>query len=314
MGKFNLNWLTFPLFISIVIGVGLYLGYRLPVLFRLGELDLLTDYALFNIMVTFCNITIRANLIVKQVNPKQMYLTILFPFFSMFLFWFGSGYYWQLYASIIGLFTHLPFIWDSLRDIWCNVNNNTMTMPYGGTTTCYKTNPSELSSGGGGSSDGINNTGGGSSSTGGGSSAGASSTGGGSVSCTAHTASTNISDKDAFLDRMYEVVNQLKKDLEDDAFQLVGYNEHKAVKEIRQNFPVIDDKDVPKTVLPCLRFYNLKCKALMEHKIIETCGVKFPDSTAKPDLSVEWQKARLASVSEQCSEAMGKYYNTLPRV
>ena len=60
------NWFTYPLFISIATGVGLYLGYRLPLRFMLGELDLLTYYALFNLILTLCNITIIAYLTGKK--------------------------------------------------------------------------------------------------------------------------------------------------------------------------------------------------------------------------------------------------------
>ena len=168
IGKFNLNWFTFPLFISIIIGVGLYLAYRLPMHFMLGQLDLLTYYPLFNLMVTLCSIVTIASLKGNQIKPIQLYLAMFFAFFAIFLFWFGSGYLRELHASVFVFFTYLPFIWDSLKDIWYTIKDNTMTMPYGGSTTCYKTTPSGLSSGGGGSSAGASSTGGGASSTGGG--------------------------------------------------------------------------------------------------------------------------------------------------
>lgn len=83
--KFNLNLFTFPLFISIVVGVGLYLAYRFPMRFMLGQLNLLTYYPLLNLMITLCSITIIANLIGKKVKPIQLYLAIFFTFSALFL-------------------------------------------------------------------------------------------------------------------------------------------------------------------------------------------------------------------------------------
>ena len=301
IGKFNLNWFTLPLFISITIGVGLYLAYRLPMHFMLDQLDLLTYYPLFNLMVTLCSIITIASLKGKQIKPVQLYLAMFFAFFTMFLFWFGSGYLRELHASVFVFFTHLPFIWNCLKDIWYTIKDNTMTMRYGGSTTCYKTTPSGLSSGGGGSSAGAGNTGGGATS------AGASSTGGGSGPGGAGP--TNISDAKALIERS----SQLDKDLMDNAFVLKGNLQQEKAEEIIKKFPKIDSRDVPSTVLPYLSFFNLKCRALQELMLIETCGVKLENSTITPDLALAWRKAKLDSISEECSETMTKYYDTLPR-
>ena len=251
-------------------------------------------------MIALCSIIIMASIKGKETKPIQLYLAIFFTFFAMFLFWFGSGYYRELCASLFVFFTNLPFIWESLKD-------NTMTMPYGGSTTCYKTTPSGLSSGGGGSSAGIGSTGSGSSagviSTGG----SASGTGGGSG--TGDASSTNILNAKALIERS----SQLDKDLTDDAFVLKGNMQQEAVKEIAKKFPRIDGRDVPSSVLPYLSFYNLKCRALQEHMVIEACGVKLENSTTKPELALAWRQAKLASISEECSDTMNQYYNTLPR-
>ena len=297
------NWFTYPLFISIIIGVGLYLAYRFPMYFMLGQLDLLIYYPLFNLMITLCSIIIMASLKGKETKPIQLYLAIFFTFFAMLLFWFGSGYYRELYASFFVFFTNLPFIWESLKD---------NTMPYGGSTTCYKTTPSGLSSGGG-SSAGIGSTGSGSS-AGAGAGAGVSSTGSsasgtGGGSGTGDASSTNILNAKALIERS----SQLDKDLADDAFVLKGNIQQEAVKEIAKKFPRIDSRDVPSSVLPYLSFYNLKCRALQEHMVIEACGVKLENSTTKPELALAWRQAKLASISEECSDTMNKYYNTLPR-
>ena len=171
IGKFNLNCMlrnTFPLFIPIVIGVGLYLGCRLPMRFMLGQLDLLTYYALFNLMVTLCSITIIANLIGKQVKPIQLYLAIFFAFFAMFLFWIGSGYSRELSASLFMLFSYLAFIWDNLKDICDSIKGNRITMGGERDNINYYKPPKDGPIGGGSSSTGAassSNTGGGSSST-----------------------------------------------------------------------------------------------------------------------------------------------------
>ena len=42
----------------------------------LGELDLLTYYALFNLVVSLCSMTIIANILGKQISPKSIYLAV----------------------------------------------------------------------------------------------------------------------------------------------------------------------------------------------------------------------------------------------
>ena len=105
------NWFTYPLFISIATGVGLYLGYRLPLRFMLGELDLLTYYALFNLIVTLCSITIIGNLIGEKINPKRMYLAgFTAIIFTLLKYYFGDFRYKELYASLTYLLAHLPLL------------------------------------------------------------------------------------------------------------------------------------------------------------------------------------------------------------
>ena len=114
--KFNLNWFTYPLFISIATGVGLYLGYRLPLRFMLGELDLLTYYALFNLIVTLCSITIIANLIGEKINPKRMYLAGFTAIIITLLIYYSKDFrYKDLYASLTYLLVHLSLLGEVLR-------------------------------------------------------------------------------------------------------------------------------------------------------------------------------------------------------
>ena len=115
MAKFNLNWFTYPLFISIATGVGLYLGYMLPLRFMLGELNLLTYYPLFNLIVTLCRITIIANLIGKKINPKRIYLAVFTAIIiTLLIYYSGDFRYKQLYGSLTYLLVDLSLLWEVL--------------------------------------------------------------------------------------------------------------------------------------------------------------------------------------------------------
>ena len=294
VGKLNLNWFTFPLFISIIIAAGLYLGYRFPIHFMLGKLDLLTYYPLFNLMITLCSIIIIANLTGKQIKPTQLWFAIFFALFTMLWFLFGSAYYHELYASCILLFTHGCLIWESLNNIWYNIKNNAIPMSYAGYATLYKTTPSDLSSGGGGSSSGVGSAGGGSAGVG--SSSGVGSTGGGA-------GSANEIDHKVLMER----VKQMDKDLKDNTLDLKGSIDLKTEEEIAAKFPVIDGRDVPKIVRPYLSFYYIKSRALYELMILEACKIE----NSKPGLSLAWRKTMLNNISDECTDNMTKYYNTL---
>ena len=111
MAKFNFNWFKYPLFISIATGVGLYLGYRLPMRFMLGELDFLTYHALFNLIVTLCSIIIIANLIGEKINPKRMYLAgFTAIIITLLLYYFGNFPYRELCVSLSYLLVYLPLL------------------------------------------------------------------------------------------------------------------------------------------------------------------------------------------------------------
>ena len=111
ISKSNVSFLTSPLCIFIIIGVGLHLAYRLPMRCMLGQLDLLTWYALFNLMVTLCGIMIIANLKGKQVKPVQVYLTVVFAFVVTFLTWYANGHHSDLCAFLVMLSTCLSYLW-----------------------------------------------------------------------------------------------------------------------------------------------------------------------------------------------------------
>lgn len=131
-------------------------------------------------------------------------------------------------------------------------------------------------------SEGASSGGGGvgsSSGTGGASSSG---TGGASSSATGDAGSTNVLDPNALIERK----SVLEKDLMDDSFILKGNMQQQVVQDIAKKFPVIDARDVPRSILVYLSFYNIKCRALQEHMIIESCDIKLDNSTTKPELAL----------------------------
>ena len=147
MAKFNLNWFTYPLFISIATGVGLYLGYRLPLRIMLGELDLLIYRALFNLIVTLCSMTIIANLLGIKINPMRMYLAgFTAIIFTLLLYYFGNFPYKELCASLSYLLLHLQLLWDIKTYIYMHT---TPTLP-----TLYARGPSSGTASGSGTAGG----------------------------------------------------------------------------------------------------------------------------------------------------------------
>lgn len=77
----------------------------------LGELDLLTYYALFNLIVTLCNITIIANLTDKKINPKRMYLAgFTAIIITLLRYYSGDFRYKELYAFLTYLLVHLSLL------------------------------------------------------------------------------------------------------------------------------------------------------------------------------------------------------------
>ena len=74
----------------------------------LGELDLLTYYGLFNLVVTLCSIIIIANLRGKQIKSIQLYLAIFLAFFATFLIWYANGCYHGLLAFLVVFSAQLP--------------------------------------------------------------------------------------------------------------------------------------------------------------------------------------------------------------
>ena len=87
----------------------MYFGYRLPLRFMLGELDLLTYYALFNLVVSLCSMTIIANILGKQISPKSIYLAVFIAIIiTLLMYYFGDFRFIELYASLTYLLVHLP--------------------------------------------------------------------------------------------------------------------------------------------------------------------------------------------------------------
>ena len=284
--------LTFSLLTTIAIGIGFSLAYRIPTRFMLGQLDLLQYYALFNVIITLCSITAIAYVKGKNVSSRQLYIAIFFAFSVPLLIWYVDGDYKELYASLQYLFAHLPLVWNSIKD------NRMIMGPQSLPLTLSKIGSEGASSGGGGV--------GSSSGTGGASSSG---TGGASSSATGDAGSTNVLDPNALIERK----SVLEKDLMDDSFILKGNMQQQVVQDIAKKFPVIDARDVPRSILVYLSFYNIKCRALQEHMIIESCDIKLDNSTTKPELALAWRKAKLASISEECSETMTRINDALPR-
>ena len=296
--RFNLNLFTFTLSLSIIIGVGLYLAYRFPMHFMLGKLDLLIYYPFFNLMITLCSITIIANLKGKQVKPVQLYLAILFALFALFLFWYGCDYYRELYASLFMLFTDLPSTWNSIKDIWYNIKDNKIIMSYDGFTTCSKTTPSGLPSGGGGSS-----TGAGASSSSTGAGASSSSTGAGASSSQAgSSSSTNPPDGIAIIARNI----QISRDLDDNSLISKYGVQSSIIESIKQRFPMKDPQNVPNSVTLYASFYNLKCKTLIELTALK-------DLSIQGDSALTSRIAKLDNMSNECSQRMDQYEQSLNR-
>ena len=115
--KSNLTSLKLPLYIYIIIGVGLYLSYRFPIRFMLGQLDLLTLYALFNLIITLCSITILTYLKGKQVKLIQLHFAVLFALIVTFLTWYANGHHHDLCAFFIILSTCFSSIWPSIMTL-----------------------------------------------------------------------------------------------------------------------------------------------------------------------------------------------------
>ena len=83
----------------------------LPLRFMLGELNLLTYYPLFNLIVTLCRITIIANLIGKKINPKRIYLAVFTAIIiTLLIYYSGDFRYKQLYGSLTYLLVDLSLL------------------------------------------------------------------------------------------------------------------------------------------------------------------------------------------------------------
>ena len=208
--KINLNCFTFSLLISQVISVGMCLGYKLPIRFMLGELDLLVFYPFFNVIITLCAIAMISYLNGNRLEFTKLYMKIFFVFFVPFLVWYVSGIYHELYPTLLALFI-------AVHDI-----RTTMTMGgYNGSRNCYKI-ISEGSTGGGsagvGRSSGVGSTGGGSAGQASTSRPQASSSGGGSAgqaSTSIPQASSSGDDSTVSPARIQEVIRNLPAELPD---------------------------------------------------------------------------------------------------
>ena len=76
---------TWQCVIPPIIGVGLFLAFRLPIRFMLDALGLLSLYPLANLMITLCFLIIVANLLGLKVKPIQIWLAVALAFLSMVL-------------------------------------------------------------------------------------------------------------------------------------------------------------------------------------------------------------------------------------
>ena len=115
--KISITGLTFSLLLSIAVGLGLYLGYKIPIRFMLAQLNLLQFYPLFNTVIVVCSILILANLKGKSVKPIQLYKSVFFALFVPFFILLYGGHYNEIYAYIHYLFAHLPLVISELKHI-----------------------------------------------------------------------------------------------------------------------------------------------------------------------------------------------------
>lgn len=155
-----------------------------------------------------------------------------------------------------------------------------MIMSYDGFTTCSKTTPSGLPSGGGGSSTG----------------AGASSSQAGS------TSSTNPSDGIAIIARNI----QISRDLDDNSLISKYAVQSSILEPIKQRFPLKDPQNVPNSVTLYVSFYNLKCKTLIELTALK-------DLSIQGDSALTSRIAKLDNMSNECSQRMDQYEKSLNR-
>ena len=111
---------------SVIICLGLYLGYRLPIRFMLAQLGMLSYYPLSSLVITLLALIITANIKMEQVKPIQIYLAIFFAFSATFLISYVSAYYHDICVFIIMLPSQLQHIIEIL--------DNRIKMGYSGTT------------------------------------------------------------------------------------------------------------------------------------------------------------------------------------
>ena len=274
-----LDLLTFSFIVSLVIGFSLSLAYRYPFRFMLEQLGLFFYYPFFNVIITLCGVIIIANLIGKKVKPMQLAISAFFALSVPFIIWFVNGNYRELYASLATICAHSPSVWDSIR-------GNRMTMGPLCDYVNYSKPPKDGSIGGGGGSS---------------TEAGASSIGA-SNNENSGTSSTNAWDGIAFVARSV----QIAKDLDNNSLIRNYAIQPSVLEAIKQRFPLKDPQDVPNPVVPYVSFYNLKCRALIEHTALKNLSIQ-------NDSALTSRIAKLDNMSNECSQRMDQYENKLNR-
>ena len=268
-----LSLLTFSLVVSLVISFSLSLAYRYPFRFMLEQLDLFFYYPFFNVIITSCGVIIIANLMSKKLKSMQLAISAFFALSAPFFIWYLGSYYKELYAFVAIIFSHLPFIWDSIK------GNRISMGPPVDYVNYYK--PPKDGSIGGGSSTG----------------AGASNSEVG-----ASTSTNSLDDDIAIIARNIQITRDL-----DEKSLFAKYGIQPSVLEaINQRFPVKDPQNVPKSVTLYASFYNLKCKTLIELTALKNLSIQ-------GDSVLTSRIAKLDNMSNECSRHMDEYEKTLNR-
>ncbi len=112
------------LLIPLTVSFGLYLAYRLPIRFMLGELNIIHYISLFNILVSLCLIVIIANLKGDKVKVKQIaYIVIIGLGTPVFTFFVGK--YLNEFVTSFALFLGLiPQLLDSKATIGLSLSTS----------------------------------------------------------------------------------------------------------------------------------------------------------------------------------------------
>ena len=294
------------LFISIFVGVGLSLAYRLPLRIILGELDLCQYYPLFNLIITLCGIAVVANLLGNKIRPSQVCLAIFFTLLVILLLLYGRDNLMELFALLCMFSAHLPYMWNGIQDIWFTVKGHTITIDSGYVLHVdQNTHPGNLNTG-------DNSTRGAGSSTGG--AASSSSAGVGSSQASSGNAQNTPASTSNTLDPHPhgDTITRLRHTVDSNRTRLDDILREET--ESQKKYKFID----PAVVATCLRdyyhFYNIKIAAKMEYDILKTKRdlIRREGSDVSPFLSITYRENQLAGVMQECNDNMTRLHNTYP--